>query len=98
MVLEPLKVIWAQSGKVPGVASFQPPLLPQLTPARSLSLRPAGPKDALKKEDTVATPPLPASATLICDGPAFTPQASISVRREKEPRALVTLMRMRSVV
>src|ERR1700682_2612579 len=65
MVLEPLKLIWAQSGKLPGVASFQPPLLPQLMPARSLSLRPAGPKDVLKKEETLATPPLLASATLI---------------------------------
>src|ERR1700682_95751 len=99
MVLGPLKLIWAQSGKLPGVASFRPPLLPQLMPRRSLSLRPAGPKDVLKKEETLATPPLLASATLICDGgAAFAPQASISVRREKEARALVTLMRMRSVV
>src|SRR5450755_3596066 len=99
MVLELLKVIWAQSGKLYAVPSFQPPLLPQLTPARSLSLRPAGPKAALKEEDTLATPPLLASATLNCvGGPAFTPQASISVRREKLLRPLVTLMRMRSVV
>src|ERR1700675_2424844 len=48
--------------------------------------------------DADATPPLLASATLICAGPALTPQASISVMREEPASALVTLMRMRSVV
>jgi hypothetical protein len=47
MVLLPLKLIETVSGKALAVASFQPPPLPQLTPARSLLLIAAMGKAAL---------------------------------------------------
>ena len=42
MLCEPLKLTCNQSGKLFGVASFQPPPLPQLAPLRTLSIAALG--------------------------------------------------------
>ena len=71
------KLIDTVSGKASAVASFQPPPLPQLTPARSLLLTAETGKAALMVLDAVATPPLLASApSCASSGDALVPVKS----------------------
>src|SRR5687768_4363268 len=63
IVFGPLKATSSQSGKLPVVASFQPPPLPQFTARRSPLIAPGGPYPLLAVDDAVATPPFAASAT-----------------------------------
>jgi hypothetical protein len=65
MVLLVLKLIDTVSGRVSAVASFQPPPLPQLRPARSLLLTADTGKAALMVLEADATAPLLASATFV---------------------------------
>src|SRR6478736_5574760 len=65
MVLLPPKLICTESGQTLGVASFQPPLTPQLAPVRTLSMIADTGKPVLKVLDAPATAPLLASATLM---------------------------------
>src|SRR6267142_2226475 len=68
----PLKVISTESGKAFAVPSFQPPPLPQPTPARSPLLTLLTGKSELKVEEATATPPFAANAT-------FTPGGGVGV-------------------
>jgi len=70
--LLPLKLICTQSGQALPVPSFQPPPLPQFTPARSLLLTAATGKPALMVLEAEATAPLLARATLLAPA-ALTP-------------------------
>src|SRR6476646_6076644 len=83
MVLLPLKLICTQSGQTLGLASFQPPLTPQLAPVRTLSMIADTGKPVLKVLEALATAPLLASAKLMlagamttCDSAALVEAAS----------------------
>src|SRR5438045_1596837 len=65
MVCAPAKSTSSQSPNTFPVASFQPPPLPQLRPARSPSIAALGGKLALKADEASAVPPLLAAATFV---------------------------------
>ena len=58
----PAKSTCSQSGWAPPVASFHPPLVPQLSPRRSPSIAHAGAYAPLNVDDAVAAAPLEARA------------------------------------
>src|SRR5678815_1070306 len=101
MVLLPLKAICTQSGYAFALVSFQPPPLPQLTPARSPLLIDDAGKAGLIVLEAVATPPLLASATLTeptafttCDSgvladAALAPVSYTHLRAHETPEQLV---------